>query len=193
MPDHSSSKAPPAGFANVAFAVPGSSKKGHDRLTTSSNPTQALAQLAARKEKLASMPEEKRKEIEEREKWQKAEARMEGVKVHDDETRLKKAAKRAEKGKTKSKKAWYVVLSASLKRHVDLRCAGMSGRSKWRRPWPRNRRSGRTTLPHVTRDETTNGRESKQRRTRDALASRASLLEKARGRVKPRARNSMHF
>lgn len=111
MPDHPSSSrsAPPPGFATVAFAaVPGSSKKSHERLKTSSNPTQALSQLAARKEKIAALPEEKRKEIEEREKWQKAEARMEGVKVHDDEGRLKKAAKRLEKVKVKSKKDWYV-------------------------------------------------------------------------------------
>ncbi|KAF7798183.1 hypothetical protein EIP86_009400 [Pleurotus ostreatoroseus] len=108
VPDQpSSSKSAPPGFANVAFAVPGSSKKhSHEHVKTSSNPTQALAQLAARKEKIASLPEEKRKQIEEREKWEKAEARMEGVKVHDDETRLKKAAKRKEKAKTKSKKAW---------------------------------------------------------------------------------------
>ncbi|KAI0703023.1 surfeit locus protein 6-domain-containing protein [Cytidiella melzeri] len=111
VPDQSSastSKAAPApGFANVSYAVAGSSKKSsHNHLKTASNPQQALAQLAARKEKVAAMPEEKQKEIAEREKWEKAEARMEGVKVHDDESRLKKAAKRKEKGKVKSKQNW---------------------------------------------------------------------------------------
>jgi FtsZ-interacting cell division protein ZipA len=96
--------------ATVSYSsLAGSSTKGQQFKTTS-DPQQALHQLASRKEKLASMPEEKRKAIEDREKWAKAEARLEGVKVHDDESRLKKAAKRKEKEKSKSKKDWYVFL-----------------------------------------------------------------------------------
>ncbi|KAI9448647.1 surfeit locus protein 6-domain-containing protein [Russula earlei] len=96
-------------LTNVAFssvAEPSSSNHTGSRLKSSSNPTQALQQLTSRKEKLIALPEERRKQIEEREKWGKAAARMEGIKVADDETRLKKAAKRNEKQKTKNKKAW---------------------------------------------------------------------------------------
>ena len=90
-------------MATVSYSsLAGSSKKGQQFKSTS-DPQQALQQLASRKEKLASMPEEKRKAIEDREKWAKAEARLEGVKVHDDESRLKKATegegeKQVEKG-----------------------------------------------------------------------------------------------
>ncbi|TFY75307.1 hypothetical protein EWM64_g8706 [Hericium alpestre] len=114
VPDATSSRPAPdpqSSFTNIAFSAlaDGSSSNTHkkaQRLKTSSNPAQALEQLAARKEKLAAMPQDKRKQIEEREKWEKAEARMEGIKVKDDEARLKKAAKRSEKEKTKSKKTW---------------------------------------------------------------------------------------
>ncbi|KAE9405621.1 hypothetical protein BT96DRAFT_1015581 [Gymnopus androsaceus JB14] len=107
------SRGPNSKLTSVAFSSlshPGpsasSSSQHHNKLKTSSNPTQALTQLASRKEKLASLPEDKRKAIEEREKFQKAEARLDGVKVKDDEGRLKKAAKRKEKEKVKSKKTW---------------------------------------------------------------------------------------
>lgn len=101
---------PVTAFTNVSFSTvagPSSSKKSKN-LTTTSNPSLALGQLTAHKEKLAAMPEEKRKAVEEREKWEKAEARMGGVKVKDDEVRLKKAAKRKEKEKEKSQKRWCV-------------------------------------------------------------------------------------
>jgi hypothetical protein len=110
VPDQPSTSKPTS-HTNVAFStLAGSSTSGKkaQQLKTSSNPSQALEQLAARKEKLATLPEEKRKAIEEREKWAKAEARMDGVKVRDDEGRLKKAVKRKEKEKGKSKKAWCV-------------------------------------------------------------------------------------
>ncbi|KAG1840536.1 surfeit locus protein 6-domain-containing protein [Suillus tomentosus] len=94
-------------LTNVSFSVvAGSSSKKAASLKTSSNPNQALSQLAARKEKLDSMPEDKRKAVEDKSRWAKAEARVEGVKVKDDEGRLKKAVKRKEKEKVKSKKSW---------------------------------------------------------------------------------------
>lgn len=71
-----------------------------------SNPSQALAHLEKHNAKLASLPEDKRKEVEERERWAKAEARAAGVKVADEEKTLKKAVKREEKRKGKSGKEW---------------------------------------------------------------------------------------
>jgi len=100
---------PHSQLTNVQFSsiADSSSSSRKSKSKISSNPSQALQQLASREEKLSSLPEEKRKNIEEREKWEKAEARMEGVKVRDDEARLKKAVKRKEKEKVKSKKHWY--------------------------------------------------------------------------------------
>ncbi|KIM57726.1 hypothetical protein SCLCIDRAFT_1219246 [Scleroderma citrinum Foug A] len=94
-------------LTNVAFSsISGSTSKRVVHLKSSNNPTQALSQLSSRKEKLAGLPEAKRKTAEERERWAKAEARIEGVKVKDNEGLLKKAIKRKEKEKTRSKKTW---------------------------------------------------------------------------------------
>ncbi|WWD20526.1 hypothetical protein CI109_105002 [Kwoniella shandongensis] len=71
-----------------------------------SNPAQALAHLEKHNAKLASLPEEKRKEIEEKERWAKAEERAAGGKVADQEKVLKNAVKRKEKTKAKSSKEW---------------------------------------------------------------------------------------
>ncbi|KZP06056.1 hypothetical protein FIBSPDRAFT_805242, partial [Athelia psychrophila] len=112
VPDEPSTSRPSHGpnHTNITYSslagASSTSAKRVQSLKISSNPSQALDQLTARKEKLAALPEDKRKSIEEREKWAKAEARMEGVKVFDDEGRLKKAVKRMDKEKKKSKKDW---------------------------------------------------------------------------------------
>jgi len=96
-------------LTNVTFSsISGSTSKKAVHLKSSNNPTQALSQLSSRKEKLAALPEEKRKTAEERERWAKAEARIEGVKVKDNEGLLRKAIKRKEKEKTRSKMKWCV-------------------------------------------------------------------------------------
>ena len=104
----------PAPLTNISFqTLTGTTTTSHlsKKLKVSSNPTQALAQLSARAEKLAALPEDKRKQIEERDKWEKAQVRVEGGKIRDDESRLKKSVKRKEKEKAKSKKTWYVSLN----------------------------------------------------------------------------------
>ncbi|KAJ9105981.1 hypothetical protein QFC19_003316 [Naganishia cerealis] len=91
----------------AAIALPSTSgSKANPHLKNISNPTQALAHLQNQKAKLAELPAEKRKQIEEKEKWAKAQERAEGGKVRDDEIRLKKAAKRVDKQKSKSSKEW---------------------------------------------------------------------------------------
>ncbi|CAE6468048.1 unnamed protein product [Rhizoctonia solani] len=97
-----------SGTTNVTFSAIASSggPLKAKKYATATDPRAALNQLAARNEKLSSLPTEKREAIEERSRWEKAEIRAEGGKVHDDAARLKKAAKRKGKEKLKSKLEW---------------------------------------------------------------------------------------
>ena len=100
---HNKSRDAQAKYANVVFSsVTGAPKKGHHFKMTA-YPRQAVT---ARKDKPVGMLEEKGKA----EKWAKASAKLDGVKVRDDEIRPKKAAKRKEKENAKSKTAWFVSL-----------------------------------------------------------------------------------
>ncbi|KAL7422641.1 hypothetical protein Q5752_001932 [Cryptotrichosporon argae] len=91
-----------------SLALPSSSSRASSGgpLKKLSNPSQALAHLEKHNAKLAALPEDKRREAEERERWAKAEARAAGTKVADEERTLKKAVKREEKRKAKSGAAW---------------------------------------------------------------------------------------
>jgi hypothetical protein len=94
---------------NISFPLSLPSAKSHKAtLKNLSNPAQALAHLQKHNTKLASLPEDKRKEIEEAERWAKAEERAGGGKVADEARVLKNAVKRMEKGKAKSGQEWYV-------------------------------------------------------------------------------------
>ncbi|EIW68124.1 hypothetical protein TREMEDRAFT_40225 [Tremella mesenterica DSM 1558] len=89
-----------------SLALPSSSTKSLGPIKPISNPAQALAHLEKHNAHLASLPEEKRRAAEEKEKWAKALQRAGGEKVHDEAKVLKKAVKRVEKGKQKSGKEW---------------------------------------------------------------------------------------
>ncbi|WRT70496.1 uncharacterized protein IL334_007494 [Kwoniella shivajii] len=100
--DHSSSLS----FPSLSLPSSNKTKTNKSSLKQLSNPAQALAHLEKHNAHLASLPEDRRKEIEERERWAKAEERASGVKIADSENVLKKAVKRKEKAKTKSSQQW---------------------------------------------------------------------------------------
>jgi hypothetical protein len=110
----------------------------------------ALAILAGRKDKLDLLNPEQRERVDEKERWEKVGLKAGGEKVRDDEKRLKKMAKRQEKVKSKSAKAWYVpsvsyLVGLLLTTRVT---AGLSGRRLSRRPSRPRSRSATTTWPH---------------------------------------------
>ncbi|KAF8477641.1 surfeit locus protein 6-domain-containing protein [Russula ochroleuca] len=132
----SGSRSQPTNVAFSSIAEPSTSNHKGSRLKSSSNPSQALQQLTSRKEKLAALPGEKRKQIEEREKWEKATARMDGVKIADNEARLKKAVKRNEKEKAKSKNTWAErkeQLSANMAARQKKRTDNIASRNEKRK------------------------------------------------------------
>ncbi|KAL2268487.1 hypothetical protein VTJ83DRAFT_3333 [Remersonia thermophila] len=94
-----------------------------------SDPKSALAQLEAKKKRLEAMDADKRKEVLEKEAWLAARRRAEGIKVHDNESLLKKALKRKEKAKKKSEREWkeraegvkHAIQERQRKREENLR------------------------------------------------------------------------
>ena len=112
-------------ITTVAFsALADAPVKVSKKLRTASDPKQALVKLQARTERLANLPADKRETIQQKDQWHKAGARMEGAKVKDDITKLKKAVKRVEHEKIKSKKEWD-----ERKQHV---AASMAAKQKKR-------------------------------------------------------------
>jgi hypothetical protein len=93
-------------YPSVSLPSGSSSGKSKAPLKALSNPSQALAHLQKHQTHLAGLPAEKRAEIEERERWAKAEERAAGGKVADNEKVLKNAVKRMEKAKAKGGKEW---------------------------------------------------------------------------------------
>lgn len=89
-------------------AAAGTLKKNRHDLPKDAN--KALEILQRRKERLDQLEPEKREKTEDKERWEKVLLKAEGGKVRDDETRLKKMAKRQEREKKKSAKAWCVLV-----------------------------------------------------------------------------------
>lgn len=98
--------------------LPTSSSKSQTKtkLKTSNNPRAALKQLEQREEERAALPKTERRAAEEREKWEKAELRLDGEKVRDDVGKLKKVLKKQEKEKSKMKEKWYVLVYHAFER-----------------------------------------------------------------------------
>ncbi|XP_015277084.1 PREDICTED: surfeit locus protein 6 [Gekko japonicus] len=83
--------------------------KGNLTPLTGKNYKQLLSRLEVRKNKLEDLKdkdEKKAQELETKMRWTNVLYKAEGVKIHDDENRLKKAVKRKEQRKTQRQKQW---------------------------------------------------------------------------------------
>ncbi|KAM0752648.1 SURF6-domain-containing protein [Meredithblackwellia eburnea MCA 4105] len=133
-------------FSNLSFATPSlpststAKPRSHIPITASGKRNRhalpkdanlALSILNARKEKLEGMDPEKREKKEEKDKWEKVALKAEGEKVRDDEKRLKKMAKRQERTKSKSAKAWSErkeTVSTNIAAKVEKRNKNLAAR-----------------------------------------------------------------
>lgn len=136
-------------FSTLQFGEDSEVKGKKNRHVLPSDPKAALAVLEARKRKDEARAakrgggraeEEESKAIDqerkERERWSKAEAAAQGIKIRDDEGLLKKAAKKRDKIKDKSRKEWADrdkdqkdQLAARIKKRTD-NIAARKDRSK---------------------------------------------------------------
>ncbi|KAL5358041.1 surfeit locus protein 6-domain-containing protein [Aspergillus floccosus] len=84
------------------------------------DPAAALKAAEAKKARLASLDDEKRAELEEKDMWLNAKKRAHGERVRDDTSLLKKALKRKESAKKKSEREWKERLEA-VKKGKDMK------------------------------------------------------------------------
>lgn len=162
------------GVSYPSVSLP-STSKSKAPLKALSNPAQALAHLEKHQAKLAGLPEDRRKEIEERERWAKAEERAKGGKVADQEGTLKKAVKRLEKKKSKSGKEW----SVSQRQMSRSESCSYPGRTE-RRSWSNRTLLLSRSVMIISRSETRAGR---TRRWGLRIRIRAGLSPRVRARA----------
>ncbi|RCI11392.1 hypothetical protein L249_7505 [Ophiocordyceps polyrhachis-furcata BCC 54312] len=85
---------------DLSYVLQKSKRKGP------SDPKTALLKVQGQKKRLAELEPEKRADLTDKDTWLTARRRVEGDKIRDDEATLKKAVRRKEAAKKKSKKAW---------------------------------------------------------------------------------------
>ena len=109
-----------------------------------SDPKTALLKVQNQKKRLEDMDEDTRNDINEKEAWLSARRRVEGEKIRNDETLLKKAIKRKDVTKKKTEKAWKTRVQGveqaqrdrqkkredNLQQRRDEKALGKAGRKK---------------------------------------------------------------
>lgn len=175
-------------FSHVDFGLDTQRK---NKYALPNDPKAALAMLEARKRKEESRVQKQvergqdedqvREAAEEAERWNKAIAAAEGVRIRDNEHLLKQTLKRREKSKAKSTKAWYVALTYN---------SGTTGAALSKKRKPPSKRSAWRTSPHgrKTSARPASLRPSLRNQPKPALALRATAAPLAARRAAKAAR-----